>query len=280
MALLARSDPGLAEAVRLIEQDGGSARALVVDVTDRAALYSAIGKAADWLGGIDVLVANAGMAGFGPFDELSDEDFDRTMAITFTGAVDTVRAGLPHLERSGGTLVATVSVAGKVPVPLLSPYVAAKHALRGFLGALRVELRHRRSKVRVCMVHPASIDTPYYRNATSATGRQPRPLRPTYRPESVAQALVECAVRPRAELSVGSAAALLALTASLARPISDLALATYGVAGVKTEMRSREPGALWQASGEGQVRGGYGSRPTLWTAIRLRTLRVLRTRCP
>jgi NAD(P)-dependent dehydrogenase (short-subunit alcohol dehydrogenase family) len=277
VALLARSEPGLEDAVRRIEQDGGRARSFLADVADRPALEAAIAQAAEWLGGIDVVVPNAGMAGYGPFDELAPEDFDRTVAVTFRGAVDTVRAALPHLERSGGTIVATVSIASKVPVPLLSPYVAAKHALRGFLGSLRVELRHRRSKVRVCMVHPAPIDTPYYENATSATGRQPKPLRSTYWPESVAQALVECAVRPRAEVNVGSGAAALALTATLARPLSDLILATYGVWGSKTGRPAKQPGALWQPSGQGRVRGGHGSRPSLWTALRLRSLRVLRT---
>jgi NAD(P)-dependent dehydrogenase (short-subunit alcohol dehydrogenase family) len=277
VALIARSQPGLAEAVRQVERDGGQARALVADVADRPALEAAIAQAADWLGGIDVVVPNAGVAGYGPFDELSPADFDRTVAVTFTGAVDTVRAALPHLERSGGTVVATVSIASKVPLPLLSPYVAAKHALRGCLGSLRIELRQRGSKVRVCMVHPGPIDTPYYAHATSATGTQPKPLRSTYSPESVAQALVECAVRPRAEVTVGSAAAALAVMSAVARPLSDLVLSTYGVWGAKTTSSSPRPGVLWRASGQGRVRGGHGSRPSLWAALRLRTLRGLRT---
>jgi NAD(P)-dependent dehydrogenase (short-subunit alcohol dehydrogenase family) len=102
VALLARSEPGLAEAVRQIEQEGGRARALLADVADRPALEAAIEEAAEWLGGIDVTVPNAGMAGYGPFDELTPDDFDRTVAVTFTGAVNTVRAALPHLERWGG----------------------------------------------------------------------------------------------------------------------------------------------------------------------------------
>jgi len=127
------------------------------------------------------------------------------------------------------------------------------------------------------MVHPGPIDTPYYAHATSATGTQPKPLRSTYSPESVAQALVECAVRPRAEVTVGSAAAALAVMSAVARPLSDLVLSTYGVWGAKTTSPSPRPGALWRASGQGRVRGGHGSRPSLWAALRLRTLRGLRT---
>lgn len=281
VVVIARSRPGLDEAVRRVEQVGGQAIALVADVTDRPALEAAIGQAADWLGGIDIVVPNAGMAGYGPFDELTPEEFDRTVAVTFTGAVDTVRAALPYLERSdAGVVVATVSVVAKVPVPLLSPYVAAKHALRGFLGALRVELRQRGSTVRVCMVHPGPIDTPYYAHATSATGTQPKPLRSTYTPESVAQALIECAVRPRAEVTVGSGAAALAVLSAVARPLSDRILATYGVWGAKTSRPAPKPGALWRASGRGHVRGGHGARPSLWAALRLRTVRGLRSRRP
>jgi len=70
VALIARSQPGLAEAVRQVERDGGQARALVADVADQPALEAAIAQAADWLGGIDVVVPNAGVAGYGPFDEL------------------------------------------------------------------------------------------------------------------------------------------------------------------------------------------------------------------
>ena len=277
VALIARSEAGLAEAVRQVEREGTQALALVADVADRAALEAAIAQAANWLGGIDVVVPNAGMAGYGPFDELTPADFDRTVAVTFTGAADTVRAALPHLERSGGTIVATVSVAGKVPLPRLAPYVAAKHALRGCLGSLRIELRSRGSNVRVCMVHPGPIDTPYYPHATSATGYQPKALRSTYTPGSVAQALVECAVRPRAEVTVGSAAAALSVASAVARPLSDLILATYGVRGMKTTTAAPRPGGLWQASGQGRVRGGRGSRPSLWAALRLRTLRGVRS---
>lgn len=221
-------------------------------------------------------MSNAGTAGWGPFTEMTAEDFNRTVEITFTGAVDAIRSALPHLEASGGTLVATISVAGKVPVPLLSPYVSAKHALRGFLGALRIELRREGSKVRISMVHPAPIDTPFYDQATSAIGVQPKPLRSTYRPEVVAHALVECAIRPRAEVTVGGSAAALALVTTLSRPLSDLILSTYGIWGAKSHKTAKRPGSLWVPSGRGRIHGSHGGRRSLWTALRLRTPRLLR----
>ena len=276
VALLARSPEGLEKAAALVEREGRRGYPLVVDVADRGGAQAAVAQAAQCLGGIDVFVSNAGTAGWGPFTEMTPEDFDRTVEVTFTGAVDAIRAALPHLEASGGTVVATVSVAGKVPVPLLTPYTAAKHALRGFLGALRNELRHQGSNVRISMVHPAPIDTPFYDNATSAIGVEPKPLRSTYRPEVVARALVECAIRPRAEVTVGGSAAALALLTTLSRPLSDLMLSTFGVWGAKSSKAAKRPGSLWAPSGEGRVHGSHGGRRSLWTALRLRTARLLR----
>jgi NAD(P)-dependent dehydrogenase (short-subunit alcohol dehydrogenase family) len=73
-------------------------------------------------------------------------------------------------------------------------YVAAKHAVRGFLGSLRVELRNRSSRVEVCMVHPGFIGTPFFDHATSARSTRPHPLRPVYRP----QGPESCGSRPAA----------------------------------------------------------------------------------
>jgi short-subunit dehydrogenase len=147
---------------------------------------------------------------YGAFDELAREDFDRSHDVTFRGVANTARAALPELERSGGAIVAVISMASKAPVPLHSPYVPAKHAARGFLGALRVELRSRGSSVTVSMVHPAFIGTPFFDHATSARATPPHPLRPVYRPEDVAAAVSACIRHPRAEINVGASA--LALT--------------------------------------------------------------------
>ncbi len=276
VALLARSPEGLARAQDVVERQGRRAYPFVVDVGDPDGVQAAVDEAAWSLGGIDVFVSNAGTAGWGPFEEMSRSDFNRTLEVTFTGAVDAIRAALPHLKASNGTLVATVSVAGKVPVPLLSPYVAAKHALRGFLGALRNELRHEGSDVRISMVHPGPIDTPFYDEATSSIDVAPKPLRSTYRTEVVARALVECAVRPRAEVSVGGSAAALSLVTTLSRPLSDLMLSTYGVWGAKSDRTARRPGALWAPSGKGRVHGTHGGRRSVWTALRLATPRLLK----
>ena len=100
--------------------------------------------------------------------EVHPDDFDRTVAVTFTGAVNVIRAALPHLRASRGAVVATGSLMARVPLPTWSSYSAAKHALRGFLNSLAIEEREQRTGVRVAMVHPGPIDTPLFAQASSA----------------------------------------------------------------------------------------------------------------
>ena len=176
------------------------------------------------LGGLDVLVWNAASMVFGRFTDVAPKDFDRTIDVTFRAAVDTIRAGLPHLERSRGAIVATGSVNARVPLPAFGAYSSAKHALRGFLGSLRIELRERCVPVSVSMVHPGPVDTPLWHNVSSATGREPRNPPDTYSPEAIARALVECAIRPRAEITIGAEAGSSRLAFAAARPVADLVL--------------------------------------------------------
>lgn len=96
------------------------------------------------MGGIDIVVSNAAGLAFGPFSEVPAEDFDRTVAVTFGGPVDLIRAALPHLRESHGTIVATGSLNARLPLPF-SAYAASNHALRGFLNTLRIEEREQGS---------------------------------------------------------------------------------------------------------------------------------------
>ena len=271
VALLARSRSGLDRAAAVARREGATAHVISVDLTDADATDKAIADAAAKLGGIDVVVANAAASVYGPFREIPREDFDRSVRATFTSAVYTIRAALPELERSRGALVVNVSTASRTGIPHQSPYTAAKHALRGFVSALRVELRAEGSPVSVAMVHPSPIDTPFWRHATSAVGVQAKPLRSTYAPDVVAAALVEAAAHPRAEVTVGSSGLVMNVVSALARPVADAALATYGILGQRGDKPGPGPGsgAVWEASGEGDETGGFGGRGSVLTALRL-----------
>ena len=269
LALLARSKAGLDKTASVAREHGATVHVIPVDLTDRAASQTAIADAAERLGGIDVFVSNHAAGVYGPFRQIPPEDFDHSVQVTFSAAVDAIRAALPELEESRGVLVANVSTAGRTGVPHQAPYSAAKHALRGFLSALRVELKAEGSPVRVAMVHPSPIDTPFWNHETSATDVQPKPLRSTYAPDVVAAELVESAVNPRDEVTVGSSGLLMNLLSAVARPLSDVALATYGIIGQRGDQPATADAPTREPTGEGQETGGHRGRGSVLSAVRL-----------
>ncbi len=270
VALLARGS-GLTHVAGRVQAEGARAVEVPADVGDREALEAAVATAARKLGGLDVVVVAAAAATFGTFDEVRPEDFDRCMAVTFGGAVDTIRAALPHLEETGGTLVVVGSAVDVLPLILMGPYVAAKSALSSFLDVLRAELRAKHSSVTVSEVRPGPVDTPFWRHATHPADVTPPQLPPltAYAAETVAQAVVACAVRPRRVVTVGGSILLLQAANKVARPVSERLLALAARVGRGAASGDDATNALWSASGDGTVDGGLSGRPSLWAAVRL-----------
>jgi NAD(P)-dependent dehydrogenase (short-subunit alcohol dehydrogenase family) len=269
LALVARSRAGLEAVAARARAEGVRAHVVVADLGTREGAEGAVAEGVAALGGLDVLVSNAASMVFGRFADIPPEDFDRTIAVTFGGAVNSIRAALPHLERSRGTIVATGSLNARVPLSGFGSYAAAKHALRGFLGTLRIELRERRTGVTVSMVHPGPVDTPLWHTVSSASGREPRNPPDRYSADAIAAALVACAIRPRAEVTLGGAGRLVEVAFAAARPLADVALLLGG----RYFATGHEPvpgrGGLWEAQGTGRCDGGLHGRPSLWAALRL-----------
>ena len=131
------------------------------DLTDPAQCAGVIDSALSAFGRLDLLINNAGIIEVGPFENQTAEAFDRAMQINFFAALHTIQSALPHLlnpqdEVSRG-IVNIASIGGKIPVPHLLPYVAAKFALTGFSEGLHAELRHK--GVRVTTVCPGLMRT-------------------------------------------------------------------------------------------------------------------------
>jgi NAD(P)-dependent dehydrogenase (short-subunit alcohol dehydrogenase family) len=243
---------------------------LRADITDRSAVERAVASAVERLGGLDVLVANAGAAGYGHFLEVHPDDFERVLAITLTGAVNTVRAALPALRESGGTIVATGSLNSRVPLPGWGSYAAAKHGLRGFLNTLAVEEREQRTGVQVAMVHPGPADTPLFAAASSATGRTPRVPPDAYHPEVIARALVAAAADPRRETVLGGETRLLDLTFAAARPVAETVLMLVDRWTRSGPEPAPRPGSLWEPpASAGERSGDIPARDSLLGALQL-----------
>jgi NAD(P)-dependent dehydrogenase (short-subunit alcohol dehydrogenase family) len=131
---------------------------LRLDVTDSSSIRAAIEQVASRAGRLDALVNNAGYAQYGAVEEVTDEQWRAQFDANLFGAIETTRAALPLMRRSGGgTLVMVSSVAGRLVIPFAAPYCASKHALEALADALRVELSA--FGIRTVVVEPGPIDT-------------------------------------------------------------------------------------------------------------------------
>jgi NAD(P)-dependent dehydrogenase (short-subunit alcohol dehydrogenase family) len=260
LVLIARGAEALEEAAERARAHGVPAHAIAVDVADRAAVEAAVARAIDLLGGLDAVVTNAGAVVFGHFLEVDPDDFDRTVEVTFTGAVNVIRAALPALRASCGTIVAVSSMMAQLPLPAFSSYTAAKHALRGFLNTVQVEEREQRTGVRVAMVSPGPLDTPIYGRATSATGRSPAKLFDAYDADEIAKTLVRALLRPRNDRIVGGESKLMTALYRVARPLGEVALVFvdrwYRIGGEP----AGAPGSLWSANDHARKGDGHPAR--------------------
>ncbi len=218
-----RSEP-LRTLVGEIEQAGGQALAVPVDVTDEGEVRALAERAVQHFGHLDVWVNNAAVTVYGRFQDTPPDAFRRVVETDFFGYVHGARAALPHFQRQGrGVLINNASVHGVGGSPYITPYVASKFAVRGFSEALRQELRG--TGISICTILPAAIDTPLFQHAANYTGRALKPLNPTYDAVDVAKAMVRCAERPRREVFVGNAGRMLALLHTVAPAVYERVMA-------------------------------------------------------
>ena len=169
-ALLALSDvdaPGLQQTADLVEElTGTRPRTDKLDVRDRTAWKEYAAAVVAELGGVNVVINNAGVALTGDVTDLDYEPIDFVMDVDFWGVVHGTKEFLPHLIASGdGHVVNISSLFGIMAVPGQSAYNAAKFGVRGFTEALRQEMRLAGHPVQVTCVHPGGIKTAIARNA-------------------------------------------------------------------------------------------------------------------
>lgn len=163
------------------------------DVTSQAQVDDATTRAAEQLGGIDVVVANAGVASYGTVRQCDPEAFARTIDINLTGVFRTVHAALPHVISRRGYVLVVASLASFTPLGGLAAYNASKSGAEALALALRQEVAHLGVDVGVC--HPAWIDTDMVRGAMQdlAAFRETREILPW--PAHSTTSVEECARR-------------------------------------------------------------------------------------
>ncbi len=156
VAVLGRRRPPLAASVAAIARLGRKGVAVTADVTDRAAVTRAIAKAKKALGGLDVLVNNAGAGGPNACALPGPERWDEIVRTNLDGVFFCTTAALAHIP-DGGRIVNISSVLGRFGVPGYTAYCASKHGVVGFGKALALELAPRR--ITVNTICPGWVDT-------------------------------------------------------------------------------------------------------------------------
>jgi NAD(P)-dependent dehydrogenase (short-subunit alcohol dehydrogenase family) len=249
LVLLARGRAGLDAAVAEAEELGARALAVPTDVADHRQVEAAADAAQEAFGPIDVWVNSAFTSVFAPFSEITPEEYERVTAVTYLGFVNGTRAALSRMRpRDHGTIVQVGSALGDRSIPLQSAYCGAKHAVNGFTSAVRTELMHDGSAVRITVVQMPAVNTPQFSWVRSRLPNKPQPVPPIYQPEVAARAVVHAADHPRRkQYYVGASTVATILGNKVAPGLLDRYLARTGYDSQETgeHAPADRPDNLW-----------------------------------
>lgn len=191
----------------LADELGPAAAWREADVRDGAALRSAIDEAADIMGGIDLVVANAGVVAYGTIRQTDEAAFERVMDVNLNGVFRTLKYATPHLERSRGHVLVVASALSFTPLAAMASYGASKAAAELLALTYRQEVAH--LGITAGLVHPSWINTDLVRGAEAdlpsfaeLRRRLPYPGNVTTSVDRAAAAIVDGLVRRRSRVYV------------------------------------------------------------------------------
>jgi NAD(P)-dependent dehydrogenase (short-subunit alcohol dehydrogenase family) len=282
VALLARAAESLdAAAVDVDALGPGRVLALPVDVAMATQVESAVDRVERELGPIDVWVNVAMTSVFAPVREYIADEVRRTTDVTYHGSVYGMLAALRvMLPRDRGVIVNVGSALAYRSIPLQAAYCGAKHAMVGFTDALRCELIHDRSRVKVTVVHLPALNTPQFEQVRSKLDHQPQPVPPIYQPEVAARAIVRAAEHPRREYWIGVPTVAAIVGSRLIPGLLDRYLGRTGFSSQQTP-EPADPGRpdnLWEpVPGDLGARGRFDDRAhprslQAWASVHRRAL--------
>ncbi|HSG40247.1 MAG TPA: SDR family oxidoreductase [Thermoanaerobaculia bacterium] len=276
IGLIARGRDGL-EATRYeVEQMGGKALVLPLDVADADRVELAAAEVEEKLGPIDIWINNAMTSVFSPIKEMTSAEFRRVTDVTYLGYVyGTLSALRRMLPRDRGVIVQVGSALAYRGIPMQAAYCGAKHAIQGFCDSLRSELIHDGSKVRVTMVQMPALNTPQFGWVKSRLPNRAQPVPPIYQPEVAARAVVWAADHDRREVWVGWPTVKAIAGNKIAPGYADRYLARNGVESQQRDGLPEDPNRpynLWEpVPGDHGAHGDFDDRaksrsPQLWAS--------------
>jgi len=216
------------------------------DVTDQAAMDAAVAGAVEALGGLDAVVANAGVANLGTVAISPVEAVLRTVDVNLGGVIRTVSATLPHVLAARGYYLLVSSAAAFTALPGMAAYCAAKAGVEQFGNVLRMETAHR--GVRVGVAHPSWVDTDLVRGFQAdlpsfrvAQRKLPPPFGTTTTVHACAEALVRALERRKRRIYVPRSVALAqALRTAILSPLGDRVIAAGSRNGARIDEMEAE----------------------------------------
>lgn len=168
---------------------------LDTDISNKEDVENAAERAIEYLGGIDILINNAGISFPGSFIKATKEEIERSVSVNLLGPLYVTHSFLPHLIRQGeGIIVNITSAAAENGIPGLTVYCAAKFGLKGFSEALRKEISG--NNIRLIEISPGGVATPIHDKLIARKGGKSVNMENALSPEDVAEAVIYAVSQP------------------------------------------------------------------------------------
>lgn len=226
VVLGARRVNRLHEAVAAIQRAGGKARALQTDVTRPTDVKHLVDEAVVGFGRLDILINNAGLGYFGRLESMPTEEIRHLFEVNVMGTIYGIQAAVPIMRsQRSGHIINISSVVGKRATPGSAIYSATKFAQVALTESLRLELAD--AGIDVSVICPVSTTTEFFTVATARSPMKHDPAGPVYSAEQVAEVIVRCARRPRAEVMVYPPVRLMVVLNAVWPGLMDRVLAVY-----------------------------------------------------
>ncbi|XBQ16056.1 MAG: SDR family oxidoreductase [Oceanicaulis sp.] len=219
--LVSRNGEALKEIAEEITAQGGRADWVEADVGVRDEVRNVVSTVIERHGGFDTWINDAGVGIYATLEETTDEDHEKIFQTNYWGVVYGSTEALPHLKQHGGALITLGSISSDMPAPVLSAYTASKHAVKGFIDSLRMELIHEKAPVSVSLIKPSGIHTPFGIRAENYADKRSRVPLPVYHPELVAKSILYCAEHEKREIMIGESGVIQTTTAQLFPRLAD-----------------------------------------------------------
>lgn len=210
-----------------IQADGGTCLTVVGDVTIEQTRAELLAACQHELGGLDILINNAGIGAMGRFDEADADRMRKIFEVNFFAVADMIREALPMLKQGNEPIIVNMSsVLAHRAAPLKSEYCASKFALHGFSDSIRAELS--RSGVQLLLVSPSTTDSEFFDQAIEDKTQKNWKDRGAMPPETVAAKTIRAIKKGKHEIILTHGGRLLVWMDRLIPGIANRIMAKYG----------------------------------------------------